>query len=349
MIISDEFMDMLIAELHLHNYIKMQSSSIFGNGPMNVVANDSQRKHIQRYIDDLFIESFLRNYQFKPVLFPKSVCKKRFTIDGLKKNEEDIILNLNNPYDRYTFVDSLSKFLHESAQKNSDFSNNAFICDLSIDEKNYGPIWSAFGLNFRDFCGEELETYLNNNYGYQHSKYKPKYRGEAIIHYSQQFLSNPYGNHYYEQFYVDSYPLRRIDERHRDFCKIKDSNIFGEYKFLDILLIFCLLVDKFEIKHDSLLEFVGLYAYDHYSKDSFLYGFVNFEDHNTDFNSLLPLAMKEDVFLRFSSVKESKTVTFESINDVVAQVRFFNNRPVTSICWANTLPLPYLYSENIPN
>ena len=48
MIICEEFMDMLIAELHLHNYIKMQSSSIFGNGPLNVVANDSQRKHIQR-------------------------------------------------------------------------------------------------------------------------------------------------------------------------------------------------------------------------------------------------------------------------------------------------------------
>lgn len=343
MIICEEFMDMLIAELHLHNYIKMQSSSIFGNGPLNVVANDSQRKHIQQYIDDLFIESFLRNYQFKPILFSKAVCERRFTKDGLLNNEEDIILNLNNPYDRYTFVDSISRFLHDGAQGISVFNDNAFICDLLLDAKNYGPIWSAFGLNFRDFCGEEFDTYLNNNYGYQHSKYKPQFRGEAIIHYSQHYLSN------HEQFYTNSYPLRRIDERHRDFWKIKDLNIFGEYKFIDILLIFCLLVDKFEIKHDSLLEFVGLYAYDHYSEDSFLYGFVNFENHNTDFNSLLPLTIKEDLFLRFTSESKSKAVTFEYINDVVAKLRFFSNHPVTSIYWANTLPLPFLYSANIPS
>ena len=108
MIRSEELVDELVATLHFHNYLQMESSNIFGGGPLNVVTNDHRKESIQNYIDDLVIDLFFRTHNFKPIIIPKDLKIQRITKDGIINTDGDFELSLNSPYDRYTFLDCLS-------------------------------------------------------------------------------------------------------------------------------------------------------------------------------------------------------------------------------------------------
>ena len=343
MIRSEELVDELVATLHFHNYLKMESANIFGGGPMTVAANDHKKDNIQDYIDDLYIDFFFRTESFKPILIPNSWKIQKFTDKGKKYVEGGLQLNLSNPFDRYTFLDCISRALSgNDGYLLKMFPGNAFLRDIMVITKKYGPIWYSISLVFGHPNGDEFEQYLNFLYGYKHSKYKPLIRALDILKYSEFF-----------QTVIDKYSykgltnigLYKIEKRQQDYRKIKDLNVFGDYTIEEVLMFYCLLVDKFKLGEDNFLSFIGLFANNDGKTNRVLSEFRKFEIENTNSECLKPFIRERDLFLRFTSATKSKAVKFEHILDGVVEIQFFGDPPLHSICENNTLPLPYLYNE----
>lgn len=341
MIRSEELIDKLVATLHFHGYIHLMSSDIFGNGPLNLVANESQIKHIQNYIDDIFIDYFFRTHQFKPIIIPKDCAAKQYTKNGIKDIVDELELNLNNPFDRYTFVNCISDFLC-NGYLTKIFHTNSFINDIWFRPRKYGPIWEANALFFKPPYGYELEQYLNYLYDFKHSKYNPQYRANDIIRFSKLYQQELYR---YCNEELTGYGQQIICDRQKDYKRIKDLNLFGEYTFEDILFIYCLLVDKFKIEEENVLKNIALFANDLEYKKSFLNEFQKFEFENNNKECIEPFIRDRDLFLRFTSTTKSKAVKFNFLNSTIAEFQFFNEKPIQTTTMGNTLPLPFLYQD----
>lgn len=343
MIRSEELIDELVATLHFHNYLKMGSTNIFGGGPMNIVANDHKKDNIQDYIDDLYIDLFFRTESFKPILIPNSWKVQKFTDKGRKYIEGGMELNLSNPFDRYTFLDCISRALSGNyGYLVKMFPDNAFLRDIMVITKKYGPIWYSISLVFGIPNGDEFEQYLNYLYGYKHSKYNPLFRAQDILKYSELYQS-VIDEHCYNG--LTNIGLYKIGKRQQDYRKIKDLNVFGDYSIEEVLMFYCLLVDKFKLEEDNFLSFIGLFANSEWKTNRVLNKFRKFEIENTDSECLKPFIRDRDLFLRFTSATKSKAVKFKHVLDGVVEIQFFDDTPIRSNCENNTLPLPYLYNE----
>ena len=340
MLRSEEMIDELVATLHFHHYLQMGSSNIFGGGSLNIVANDHKIDNIQGYIDDLYIDLFFRTHKFKPIRIPKDWTVQRYTKEGEKICNGGIELNLNCPFDRYTFVDFVSNtILNRWGHLSEMFPQNRFFVDVLVLPKVLGPIWTYPDVIFRMPDGGEFEQYLNYLYGMKHSKYNPLFRAQDIIEYSQFYQSEKFPC--YEGLGNNS--LYLLHKRQCGYKEIKNLDLFGEYTLEDILMIYCLLVCKFKMKEESFLSFIGLFANE--KSISFLNEFREFEFQTTNIESIKPFVRDRDLFLRFTSAKNSKAVKFTFLGNAKAEIQFFNDNPVQTICRNNSLPLPFLYSE----
>ena len=343
MIQSEGLTDELIANLHFHGYFKMESSNIFGNGPYHVVANKSKINHIQTYIDDLFIDYFFRNHVFKPIIIPKGIEVREYTKEGIIVHNNGLKLNLQSPYDRYTFVGFIMQIIFDYSQYLSKiFPNNSFFADMAIVPKKYGPIWESFDFSFNMPNGDAFYQYLNSLYGTMHSKFNPILRGMAFINYSESYHKSQFCESYSGLTPVG---INMILKRHKDYDKIRNEKIFGDYTMEDILFIYSLLVEKLELKENNILSFIGLYVLDTIKDGSFLSDFCNFENTNCDAELLKPYIHNKDLFLRFTSATKSKAMKFKYISDVFAEIYYFCENPIRTIYLHNTLPLPFLYNE----
>ena len=161
MLRSEELIDELVATLHFHHYLQMESANIFGGDPLIVVANNHKIENIENYIDDLYIDLFFRTHRFKLIRIPKDWKVQRYTKEGRKICNGDIELNLNNPFDRYTFVDFVSNsILNRWGHLSEMFPQNRFFVDVMVLPKVIGPIWTSPDVKFRMPDGGEFEQYL---------------------------------------------------------------------------------------------------------------------------------------------------------------------------------------------
>ncbi len=348
MIRNEELIDGFVASLHFHNYIELSSTTLFGEGLLNVVATDHQKKNIQDYIDDVFIDLFFRTNQFKSITIPKGWVINEYTKDGIVETKDGAELNLNNPYDRYTFIDCISRSVMSSWEDCSLgdfcklFPDNRFLSDIIVIGKDYGSIWNSLCFTFVMPYGDEFEQYLFYIYGMMHSKYKPLYRAQDIFEYSKLFFSDFNRNCYKGMTNIG---LEGIMMRQIGYNDIKDLHTFGEYTNEDIFMIFCLLVDKLKMEEYSFLSTIGLFVKDSLEKDCFLNEFRKFENEHPDPECLKPFLRERDLFLRFTSATKSKAVKFKFINPGYAEFQFFEDKPIKTVTMYNSLPLPILHNE----
>ena len=368
MIKSSALIDKLIADLHFHNYLEVTTrDNIFSDrcqvlddlnetlaslGLRNQldaytdfyhggdISNLSQEEHIQNYVDDVFIDYFFRSNKFKPIIFPKEFHCDKITTAGIERNlNEDIVLNMNNLFDRCTFCHNISLMLRGLNPIFADkFPDNSFIRDTFIGNQIYGV--HAEGLKIiHPFSFErELELFypLYESNGIDKTE---EYRGIKIIAYLK-FLRDIS----YKCLESWSLPLlSKLDKYQAGYNEIKKLNFFGAYEFQDLLFLYALLIDKFKLTNNSFL--IGLCHLSCYSDEisCIISDFIKFEFSNIEYKILEPYIFSKDLYLRFTSPIKSRAVNFEIVNAVIKSVRFFQEEAINFAHYNNTLPLPYLY------
>ena len=341
MIRSEELLDKLIADLHFHNYLEITGSDIMGQ-ERDVVATKPKIEVINRYIDDVFIDFFFRAHHFKPIIVPKCFYSKKYSNEGLLPVKGDIEIDLNNIYDRYTFVHIVNLLFSNNSLPFQDISpNNTFLNGFLLEEQIFAPYCRCFTPIMESPQTDAFEQYLDFQYGSQHSLFNPIFRAEAVknygLHYQKNWLN-------YTMGYTD-FGMEVIHKRAKDYKKIKDSHVFGDYSFEDVLFLYSILAEKAQLLEDNLLSFISLYCESFHDDNNIINQLDKFEKKYNSYQVIEPFISIKDLYLRFTSVDKSKAFTFTPVNSQVVKIRQFQNKEITSIFTDNPLPLPYYYDE----
>ena len=342
MIRSEELIDKLIADLHFHNYLEMTGSDIM-NQKRNVVASKDKIDVIQSYVDDVFIDFFFRSQSFKPIIIPQSFYNKRYTKDGVKPDNTNVELNLNNVYDRYTFVHLINLLFSRSWPLVREISpNNHFLSAFIMKERIFAPYCRCFTPIMEMPYHDVLEQYLDFIYGTRHSLFVPQFRAEAVKKYGLYFQEN------WLKFTMGktNYAMDVLHNRYKDYISIKDSHIFGEYTLENILFLYSILAEKMNLQDDNLLSFISLYCESFDKSDNIVNMFDKFEKEHNDYHEIEPFITINDLYLRLTSTERSKAFKFTPINHEVMEIQQFQFKAIRTIYCDNTLPLPYFY--NLP-
>ena len=353
MIRSEELIDKLIADLHFHNYLFVnEGDNIFTDRSQHIsnienvlvslglddkinahtdifhggnVAAQRTIDHINNYIDDVYIDYFFRTYKFHPIKIPKGFCYEQITSKGIIHPDKDteVILNLNDIYDRCTFVGVIYRLFGLKESKLLElFPNNHIIIE---NEYPYG---------------NELQLYIEKNYKLN-SKFKPTFRANEIVMFNQF-----YKKHKYDFDYDGFTPvwIRNYCQKTMDYIQIKDNHIFGEYCIEDILMLYVLLIDKFVLSEEKLTTFLSAHL-DIESDNSILNEFRKFENSHTDYKDIEQFIQSKDLYLRFTSRERSRAFKFERKDDLFESIQLFEQNPIQSLVYNNPLVLPYLYNS----
>ena len=340
MIRSEELLDKLIADLHFHNYLEMTSDDLL-NQRHNVVATKDKIDVVQRYINDIFIDYFFRSQTFKPIIVPKTFYAKRYTKEGLVSVDSDIVLNLNEIYDRYTFVHIVNLLFSRSRPNVSGISNNnLFFYGFLLINKVFAPYCRCPTPILQLPYTHSLDQYLDFIYGNRHSLFAPVFKAQAVKEYGL----------YYQDNWLDfsmgttNYSMQILHNRFKDYNRIKSLHTFGEYTLEDILFLYTLLAEKMELQEDNLLSYISLYCESFHDPNNIVNLFDLFEKNHTDYHEIEPFITINDLYLRLTSTEKSKAFKFTPINSDIMEIQQFNNKAIRTIDRDNTLPLPYFYS-----
>lgn len=365
MIRSQELIDKLVADLHFHNYLfvdvgdniftdhnefisnvedfltsigldnKINAHTDFYHGG-NVV---SQRRieHIYNYIDDVYIDYFFRTHKFHKIEIPKGFCYEQITPKGIIHPDEntEVILNLNDIYDRCTFVRMIYRlFGFRDSKLHELFPHNRFINGFSFNCVNFCQI-----LQNEYPYGNELQLYIENQYKLN-SRFNPTFRANEIVLFNQ-FCGECSTRLKYEGLTmkcVEEYSRKKIDYKH-----IRDRHIFGEYCIEDILIIYSLLINKFILSEENLSTYLGTII-DINRKKSFFNDFREFENKHTNYKEIEPFIQMKDLYLRFTSRKRSRAFKFKYQDELFESIQLFDQNPIRSLIYSNPIELPYLYN-----
>lgn len=366
MIRSEELIDKLVADLHFHNYL-------FVNEGDNVLTDRSQHisnienvleslglddkinahtdifhggnmaaqrtiDHINNYIDDVYIDYFFRTYKFHPIKMPKGFCYEQITSKGIihPNKDTEVILNLNDIYDRCTFVGVIYRLFGLRESKLLElFPNNHFINGLQLKCTKCNII-----IENEYPYGNELQLYIEKNYKLN-SKFKPTFRANEIVMFNQFYKKHKYDFDYdgLTQVWIRNYCQKTMD-----YIRIKDNHIFGEYCIEDILMLYVLLIDKFVLSEEKLTTFLSAHL-DIESNNSILNEFRKFENSHTDYKDIEQFIQSKDLYLRFTSRERSRAFKFERKDDLFESIQLFEQNPILSLVYNNPLVLPYLYNS----
>ncbi len=372
MIRDNRLIDKLIADLHFHNFLFVnegENINIFveknedienlqsiieaaGFGDVlnahtdfyhgGIVNTEEQVDYINEYIDDVFIDYFFRTYKFKEIIFPKGLCYERITPNGIIHPHEDITLNLNDIYDRCTFSNNIFRLFGVDKILIKFFPDNNYIKSFNIDDRIYGlHSWCGALINNNSIFEIPFEQFLSKYYDGK-SLLRTDLRGRTIKEF-YTFLHQECSDEYVKDC-SDSYYFRHIYLFKKDYSKIKNSNIFGDYTIEDILMIYSLLINKFLLDEDSFLLSLCHCVDENIGENKILNDFILFEENNRLSKTIEPFIKSKDLYLRFASHIKSKVFTFEPINDVLTQIKFFGKKSVVLLSNSNSLPLPYYYN-----
>lgn len=369
MIRSQELLDKLVADLHFHHYLFVyEGDHLFSdrssyleqiedtlkilvpNSQLNVhtdffhggkVVTDSQIDYIYQFIDDVYIDYFFRTYSFFPIVFPKGLCYEQITEENIIHPDTEIKLNLNNLYDRCTFVNNIGRLLGCDETLLKWFPNNNFIKKFFLNKKNYGLNGYCRVLKSQLPFSKDFDDYLSVFHPGR-AVINPQSRGKELLQYLN-FLSNK------SSYSIDEVSLPSdlaVTEFYLSFLKIKDSHIFGEYTIEEILIIYAILIDKLELNEDSFLLSL-CFCIQRKSKidNRILTAFIDFEKSNQNYRLIEPYICSEDLYLRFASRSKSKAFKYVPINDTTVQITLFNKDSINLPYSGNSMPLPYLYHK----
>lgn len=362
MIRSGELIDKLVADLHFHNYLFVnEGDNIFTdrnefisnienvlismglNNNINAhtdffhggnVIAQSTIDYIYNYIDDVYIDYFFRTHNFHAIKIPNGFCYEQITPIGIIHPDEDIevVLNLNNIYDRCTFVGVIFRLFGLKESKLCKlFQNNHFINGFRLKNAKYGIV-----IENEYPYGNELKLYIEQNYKLK-SKFKPTLKANEIVSFNRFYEENKY-NFDYDQVWIRNY-WQKI----RDYILIRDSHIFGEYCIEDILILYVLLIDKLTLSEEKLTTFLASHL-DVKRENSILNEFKKFENSHTDYKEIEPFIHPKDLYLRFASRKRSRAFKFEIQDDLFESIQLFKQKPIQSLVYNNPFVLPYLYN-----
>lgn len=369
MIRDSKLIDKLIADLHFHNYLFVEEGdNIFSERDENIETTQSIIKalglddrpnahtdfyhggnvltkeksdYLNSFIDDVFIDFFFRTYDFKEIIFPRGLCYEQITSDGVIHPQEDISLNLKNPFDRCTFANNIFCLFGIDKDLLKLFPKNKYFNSFYIDWKVFGlHSWCGVLINDKPIYSKLLDSFLSRFYPGL-SLQRSCYRGETIKEFVK-FLYAVNSCEYYNSV-LDSY-LFSLYQFEEGFRKIKDSNIFGDYKLKDLLLIYSLLINKFLLDENSFLLTLCHCYKTELLDNKILNDFIRFEETHLSSKSIEPFIKSKDMYLRFASHTKSRAYSFEQINEVLARVSLFNKYSVKLLRHSNTMPLPYLYT-----
>ncbi len=349
MIRNDELLNKLIADLHFHNYINFVDDNTV-NSKGDITITNLKKQVILNYIDDVYIDYFFRKHVFKPIIVPKGFIPEKYTDKGKVRIDSELSLCLNNIYDRYTFID----FIFLNFGLNSDFIKqcfypNTFFHNLCVDEKRHG----ATGLcNYITSYvrGCEYDTFLNSD-DYKTFRIIDKHMQKDFAIEARAALLmkfNKYRNENLYKFKFDGFSnigINTICNIHRDYIKIKDSHLFGDYTIEEILLIYSLLVEKFKFYEDKISTFVSMFVDPEVIKNNIVGQFNKFESTNIDYKIIEPYIFIEDLYLRFTNPNKSKAFKIKAIDNIFLEIQLFNRKSIKSVYSNNSLPLPYLYNS----
>ncbi len=312
----------LCLDLKEHRYINHDSEEIL---------TESQNKRICQYLDDLVIDLFFRLAKFKPIVITPEICNKRFTDSGLKEINESIELNLNSPFDRYTFLKVLTtpSFIEDkfpgnkfaklmlSAKRFSCYSHSVLIKPQIYNNPYIDPFYHKYRLIDFDnnrasslFCFRDFLSKSQYDFGYD--IHCPMYLAEILS----------------------------------DYAAIRKVEVFPNISLDYALSIYVILVEKIKLYEDSISSVLAFGLDKEFDISHPLQLFHNFE-------LKLPLLFKtdcidkRDLYLRFVNRETSKAFSFELNKpfECFTKIRLFKEEPITSVYSYNTLPLPYLYNK----
>lgn len=366
MIRSEELIDKLVADLHFHNYLfvnegddiftdrnrfvenvenalscwgldeKLNAHTDFFHGG-NVISQ-SKIDYIYDYIDDVYIDYFFRTHKFHPIIIPQGFCDELFTKTGIVHPDKytEVVLDLNNIYDRCTFVDLILRLFGLKDSKLYElFPNNHFLNGLQLTNRKF-----CFVIKNEYPYGNELQIYIDEKYKLN-SKFRPILRAKEIVSFNQFYETNKY---YFDYEGLTQAWINNYWQKIRDYISIKDNHIFGEYCIEDILMLYALLIDKFILSEENLITFLSPLL-DVERDKSILNEFKKFENSHTDYKEIEPFIHSKDLYLRFTSRKRSRAFKFERQDDLFETIQLFEQNPIRSLVYNNPMPLPYLYNS----
>lgn len=366
MIRSETLIDKLVADLHYHNFLFVnEGDNIFTDqnehisniekmlailglgGVLNphtdffhggTVITQSKIDHIYDYIDDVYIDYFFRTHNFHPIVIPNGLCDEQITPTGIIHPDEnrEVVLNLNNIYDRCTFVVLIFRlFALKSSKLYKLFQNNSFINGLHRANKKSCDIIE----NIYPY-GDELQLYIERNYKVR-AKFKPTLRAEEIFAYNRFYEENEYQFEYHG---LSCELIHNYWKIKNDYILIKDKHIFGEYSIEDVLIIYSLLIDQFVLSEEKLITFLSPYL-DIHRNNSIWNEFRKFENSHTDYHEIEQFIHPNDLYLRFASRKRSKAFKFNRLDDLFEYIQVFDQQPIPALVYNNPIQLPFLYNS----
>lgn len=350
MIRSEELLNKLVADLHFHNYIESSGDDIM-NSNHNVPVSNSKKQIILDYIDDVYIDYFFRTHSFKSIIIPEGFIEKRYTKNGKVNVNSKCTLCLNDIYDRYTFVEFIfHAFGFRSDFMEQLFPQNTFFQNLYVDERRYGAASECSRIVMSNLMGYIYNSFLESDDYKSYQRFDIHLQKDFALSASASLLMkfNKYYKEYWYKYKFDGFTdigVNIIYNIHRDYIKIKDSHLFGDYTIEQILLIYSLLVEKFKFDEDNISTFIPMFV-DPDSMESNIIGLFNkFESTYLDYKIIEPYIFINDLYLRFTSFDRSKAFTFNVIDDMFLEIFHFKETPVKSVYSNNSMPLPYLYNH----
>jgi len=350
MIRSEELLNKLVADLHFHNYIGFTGDDIMASN-RNVAVTNKKRQIIFDYIDDVYIDYFFRTHSFKPINIPKGFIEKRYTKNGKVKVNSQCSLCLNDIYDRYTFVEFifLNFGLHYD-HMDELFPQNTFLQNLSVDVRRHGAASECNRIVTSDLIRYIYNRFLTSD-DYKTFKVIDKHMQKDFGLSASASLLMKFNKHHNKNWYKYEFEgfsdigVNIISNIHRDFIKIKDSHLFGDYTIEEILLIYALLVEKFKFEEDNISTFVPMFVDSESIQSNIIGQFNKFESTKIDYKILEPYIFMNDLYLRFTSPTKSKSFTINPIDDMFVEIKLFERETIKSIYTNNPIPLPYLHNH----
>lgn len=313
----------LAKNLKDHHYINLNN---------DILVTDEQIGRIQSYIDDIVFEQFFSLNKFKPMLVPKSLITHRYTNNGVISVSHDTYLDLNNPFDRYTFVGIVTSF---------NFFENVFmykpdLFDFIYEPKRFGAIGHLMKRSignirnpFFELLENDIQSILSIKNDLTRAEILSLYKAQAELKKRPHTINyTPY--------------LGLI----QNFQYIFDKPVFLNYTYGEILSIYCILVEKLRITETNLTSLLALILPDRTDINTcVIQQFHNFEKRvNMIFNE--DMIDVRDLYLRFVSETKSRAFSFldaESMDYV--GIRLFDQEIVYAVDHNNTIPLPFYYSK----